>query len=142
MLSSHESFTADAGGRHGERVRGADLAGPSGFGGEDASLKSDLSYVSAHGGGTIAVSSQSSAAAAIIAQNSNVAGIGGFSGRESTARLPGDTRTGSKSALSAVEKACRKVSVPAAGTSSPSGLYDCQGRAAQLAAVGTRGSAT
>jgi 4-amino-4-deoxy-L-arabinose transferase-like glycosyltransferase len=149
---------------------GAGGAGAGGFGGEDASLKSDLSYVAAHGGGTIAVSSQSSAAAAIISQHASVAGIGGFSGRESSvsttwlaqevqagrirwvvgeasgrsasfaARLPGDTRTGSRSALSAVAKACVKVSVGSTSTSSASSLYDCQGRAALLASAGARES--
>jgi hypothetical protein len=149
--------------------------GPDGFGGDDASLKRDLRYVAAHGGGTVAVSSQSSAAAAIIAQHANVAGIGGFSGRESSVttawlaqevkaghirwvlgegtgvagafagRLPGDTRTGSRSALSVVEKVCRKVTVGSSSSNSSSGstsvLYDCQGRAAQLASAGGRGSA-
>jgi 4-amino-4-deoxy-L-arabinose transferase-like glycosyltransferase len=43
-----------------------------------------LSYVKAHGGGTIAVSSQSSAAGSIISEGADVAGIGGFSGRESS----------------------------------------------------------
>jgi 4-amino-4-deoxy-L-arabinose transferase-like glycosyltransferase len=146
-----------------------------GFGANDASLKSALSYVAAHGGGTIAVSSQSSAASAIISQKANVAGIGGFSGRESAVsaawlaqevsaqrirwvvgeqsglagaggRLPGDTRTGSKTAISAVEQACRKVTLPGTstatsagtGTTSASTLYDCQGRAAQLASAGSR----
>jgi 4-amino-4-deoxy-L-arabinose transferase-like glycosyltransferase len=42
-----------------------------------------LSYVKQHGGGTIAVSSQSSAAPTIVAGGAKVAGIGGFSGRES-----------------------------------------------------------
>src|SRR2546421_691668 len=55
---------------------GAPLGGP--FGG-DASLKQALSYIKSHGGGTLAVSSQTSAAAAIIFQNAAVAGIGGFS---------------------------------------------------------------
>jgi 4-amino-4-deoxy-L-arabinose transferase-like glycosyltransferase len=41
------------------------------------------SYVKHHGGGTIAVSSQSNAATAILDGDDNVAGIGGFSGRES-----------------------------------------------------------
>jgi 4-amino-4-deoxy-L-arabinose transferase-like glycosyltransferase len=54
---------------------------PGGFG---RSISSQvLGYVKAHGGGTIAVSSQSSAAGAIIAKGAEVAGIGGFSGRES-----------------------------------------------------------
>jgi hypothetical protein len=115
-----------------------------------------LTYVKQHGGGTIAVSSQSSAATAIIGSDAKVAGIGGFSGRESdvsvawlaqevssgsirwvlgeqtpTQRtggpgLPGDTRAGSKAAMTAVAKACKKVTV------STSSLYDCQGDAAQL----------
>ena len=42
-----------------------------------------LSYVKHHGGGTIAVESQSDAASAIVEQDAQVAGIGGFSGRES-----------------------------------------------------------
>ena len=37
----------------------------------------------AHGGGTIGVSSQQGAASAIIESGANVAGLGGFSGRES-----------------------------------------------------------
>jgi len=66
----------------GGRAGGAPAGG---FGGAlDAAV---LSYVKAHGGGTIAVSSQSSAADSIIAQHANVAGIGGFSGRESDARM-------------------------------------------------------
>jgi 4-amino-4-deoxy-L-arabinose transferase-like glycosyltransferase len=156
---------------------GGGFAGPragAGFGLSDASLKGVLSYVAAHGGGPIAVSSQTSAAAAIIAQNADVAGIGGFSGRESSVsaawlaqqvgagrirwvvgeqsaagagfggRLPGDTRAGSKAALSAVAQACRKVTLPGTGTGSSAAsagaLYDCQGHAAQLASAGARES--
>ena len=40
-------------------------------------------YAKAHGGGTIGVSSQQGAAASIIKSDADVAGIGGFSGRES-----------------------------------------------------------
>ncbi len=155
--------------------------GPGGFGG--GSIKPALQYVKAHGGGTIAVSSQSGAATAIVEGNTNVAGIGGFSGRESDVsvswlahevaagkirwvageqspsgggfgrRLPGDTRTGSKKAMAAVETVCRKVTLPAststttagaalagafgspgaAASASASTLYDCQGRANALA---------
>jgi 4-amino-4-deoxy-L-arabinose transferase-like glycosyltransferase len=148
-------------------------AGAGGAFGGDASLTSVLAYVAKHGGGTVAVSSQSSAASAIIASNAKVAGIGGFSGRESDVsaswlsqevragkirwvvgeasaqgggfggRLPGDTRTGSRTAMSAVETACRKVTLtsttskagasPGGASSSTSTLYDCQGRSAQLA---------
>jgi hypothetical protein len=144
------------------------------------------SYVKQHGGGTIAVSSQTSAASAIIASGAKVAGIGGFSGRESSVTaawlaqrvrsgairwvlgeqsgtqsfrgLPGDTRAGSKAAMTAVEKACTKVTLSAgtgtasAGTagigatssgtgatvsSTSASLYDCQGHAAALADAGS-----
>jgi 4-amino-4-deoxy-L-arabinose transferase-like glycosyltransferase len=52
------------------------------FGGED--LDSVLEYTEAHGGGTIAVDSQSGASASIIEDDAEVAGIGGFSGKESS----------------------------------------------------------
>jgi hypothetical protein len=52
------------------------------FGGED--LSSVLGYTEAHGGGTIALDSQSGAAASIIEGGAEVAGIGGFSGKESS----------------------------------------------------------
>jgi 4-amino-4-deoxy-L-arabinose transferase-like glycosyltransferase len=138
--------------------------GPGGFGGDDASLTSAVSYARSHGGGTVAVSSQSSAAAAIIARDADVAGIGGFSGRESDvsaawlaqevaagkirwvvgeqgtgtgnfARLPGDTRTGSKQALAAVAAVCTRIPL---GSSSSGALYDCRGHAAGLARAGAR----
>jgi 4-amino-4-deoxy-L-arabinose transferase-like glycosyltransferase len=136
-------------------------AGAAGFGGggggaigafgNDRSINQVLSYVKAHGGGTIAVSSQSSAAQAIIASHANVAGIGGFSGRESEVStswlaakvrsgsirwvlveqaggrgggptLPGDTRAGAKAAMKAVAKACRAVTLPAsAGANTATG---------------------
>jgi 4-amino-4-deoxy-L-arabinose transferase-like glycosyltransferase len=62
---------------------GPGAGGAGGSFGSDSSLTSVLSYISKHGGGTLAVSSQSTAASAIIHGDSNVAGIGGFSGRES-----------------------------------------------------------
>jgi 4-amino-4-deoxy-L-arabinose transferase-like glycosyltransferase len=49
----------------------------------DLGLRVVIAYVKAHGGGTIAVSSQSNAANAILAQNADIAGLGGWSGRES-----------------------------------------------------------
>ncbi|HEY4823510.1 MAG TPA: hypothetical protein VIH49_00575, partial [Solirubrobacteraceae bacterium] len=156
--------------------------GAGGFGGPmgGGQLSSQvLSYVKHHGGGTIAVSSQTSASSAIIASGAKVAGIGGFSGRESSVTtawlaqrvrsgairwvlgeqsgtqsargLPGDTRAGSKAAITAVEKACKKVTLStgagsaSAGTTgatssgagstvaSTTSLYDCQGRADALA---------
>jgi len=57
-------------------------AGGGMFGGED--LTAVLEYIEAHGGGTIAVDSQSGAAASIIESGAEVAGIGGFSGKESS----------------------------------------------------------
>jgi 4-amino-4-deoxy-L-arabinose transferase-like glycosyltransferase len=153
-------------------------------GGNDASTAQALAYVKSHGGGTIAVSSQSTAATAIVASGAKIAGIGGFSGRESDVSvawlsdevragsirwvlaeqtgtqmgrggggLPGDTRAGSKAAMAAVAKACRKVALTTsssstaarasgggqalAGTgatgSAMSSLYDCQGHAGALA---------
>ena len=100
-----------------------------------------------HGGGTLAVASQSSASSAIVAQHANVAGIGGFSGRESSVgvswlaqrvrsgairwvlaeqvgagpRLPGDTRKGSQAAISVVAKACHAVSLPTGASSATEG---------------------
>ncbi|MDQ6806927.1 MAG: hypothetical protein M3065_18655, partial [Actinomycetota bacterium] len=136
---------------------GGGPGGPGGgFGGSSAALQSVVTYAKAHGGGTIAVESQSSAAAAILSSSANVAGIGGFSGRESSVtaswiamevtsgRLrwvmpdggggfgaPGDPRTGSQSAITVVEKACRanKVSTTGGGTTT---VYDCRGRASAI----------
>lgn len=159
-------------GGHGARgFRGGPGAGGGPFGG-GGELTEVLSYVNQHGGGTIAVSSQSSAAAAIIGQNADAAGIGGFSGRESDVSvswlaqrvrsggirwvlaeqsgagagpgLPGDTRAGPRAAMSAVAKACRRVtgstgtstSTGTGAPSSASALYDCQGRAQALMSAG------
>jgi 4-amino-4-deoxy-L-arabinose transferase-like glycosyltransferase len=158
---------------------GGGLGGPGGgagglFGGGNGSLTTVVSYVKQHGGGAIAVSSQSSAATAIISGDVEVAGIGGFSGRESEVSsswlaqevaagrirwvlasqgrtgaggLPGDTRTGSRTAMAAVAKACRGVTLASSSTATRTGgaaattLYDCQGRAAALmSAAASQGS--
>jgi 4-amino-4-deoxy-L-arabinose transferase-like glycosyltransferase len=129
------------------------------FGGDSTSLNAAVRYVKARGGGTIGVSSQSSAASVILSSDANVAGLGGFSGRESSvtaawlaaevrsghlrwvladgsggARLPSDTRTGSQSAITDVENACRAVTITtSAGTTVK--MYDCQGRAAAILSV-------
>ncbi len=157
---------------------GIGVAGRGGIGtpiGNAGSLMQVLAYVKQHGAGTIAVASQSAAAQAIIVDNGDVAGIGGFSGRESDvslswlaqevragrirwvlaeqdagqggARLPGDTRKGSQTAMAAVAKVCRAVRLTAAGAttgtaashsaSAESGLYDCQGRADALTSAAT-----
>ena len=133
--------------------RGAGGTGFGGPGGGEASLTQALTYIHAHGGGTLAVESQSSAATAIIEKDADVAGIGGFSGRESTVSiswlanevaagkirwvlggeesgggLPGDTRKGSSVAIAAAAKVCRKVTLPSttstvSGTSGTSALF-------------------
>jgi 4-amino-4-deoxy-L-arabinose transferase-like glycosyltransferase len=136
-----------------------------GFGGDNAALTAAIDYAKAHGGGTIGVSSQSSAAAAILSSDGDVAGLGGFSGRESSVSvkwlasevaagrlrwvivdstqggggLPGDTRTGSQTAMDAVAKSCKAVTLKTSnGTAT---MYDCSGRAAAiLAAAGSGGN--
>jgi len=157
-------------------ARAGGASGPGGFGGAVSSEV--LSYVKAHGGGTIAVGSQSSAAESILAKDAAVAGIGGFSGRESQVSvawlatevregrirwilgegstssglgagrgLPGDGRQGSRKAIAAAESACRRVTLSSGSSEEDSGLlgagaagsatlYDCQGRAAELARLG------
>jgi 4-amino-4-deoxy-L-arabinose transferase-like glycosyltransferase len=177
-------FRGGAGNRFGAgRSGGVQLFGTGagtggGIFGGDGSIDEVLSYVKSHGGGTIAVSSQSSAAEAIIGRDADVAGIGGFSGRESDVSvswlaqevrdgkirwvldeegaglsgfgggfggLPGDSRTGSRTAMAAVAKGCRKVTISSGssaqggeGEAAPGGgasavvLYDCAGRAAEL----------
>jgi 4-amino-4-deoxy-L-arabinose transferase-like glycosyltransferase len=132
---------------------GAGFGGPpgggagGGFGAGGSSVKEVVAYVNAHGGGTIALSSQSMAASAILEGDRNVAGIGGFSGRESAVSvawlaqevgagkirwvvgeasggggrgLPGDSRAGSKAALAAVAKACRRVTLSSSTATSGS----------------------
>jgi 4-amino-4-deoxy-L-arabinose transferase-like glycosyltransferase len=130
------------------------------FGGGSSELSAAVRYAKAHGGGTIGVSSQSSAASLILSSNADVAGLGGFSGRESSvtaawiagevrsghlrwvladsgqsSRLPGDTRTGSQSALTVVEKTCRRVTFTSGATSVT--MYDCLGKASAIMAAST-----
>jgi len=146
---------------------GGGASGP--FGGE-GSLTEVLAYVEQHGGGTIAVSSQSSAASAIISSGADVAGIGGFSGRESDVSaswlaqevragrirwvldgqgvggfargLPGEHRTGATTALAAVASACTRVTLATSKSSTTETLYDCRGRAAELAGPAARESSS
>jgi 4-amino-4-deoxy-L-arabinose transferase-like glycosyltransferase len=135
---------------------GGGFAGGGGaFGGDTASLNAAVRYVEQHGGGEIGVSSQSTAAAAILDGYTNVAGLGGFSGRESSVSaswiamevregrlrwvivdnaqgmtLPGDTRTGSQAAMDVVAKTCRPVTLSSNGTTGQ--MYDCLGRATAI----------
>ncbi|MGA2925003.1 MAG: glycosyltransferase family 39 protein [Solirubrobacteraceae bacterium] len=130
-----------------------------GFGGDSATLPAAIRYAASHGGGTIGVESQSSAATMILSSDANVAGLGGFSGRESSVTatwlaqevrsgrlrwvladsgsaggLPGDTRTGSEAALAIVAKTCRAVTFTS-GSSTQTTMYDCQGRAPAILAA-------
>jgi hypothetical protein len=117
------------------------------FAGNSASLTTAAAYVKAHGGGTIGVSSQTAASGAIIQSGVNVAGLGGFSGRESEVSvswltqavrdgriryvlvdstsngMPNDGRTGSSAVMTAAAKVGKKVLTTSGGT-----LYDLQGR--------------
>jgi hypothetical protein len=56
---------------------------PGGFGGDTGALTEALAYAKARGGGSVAVSSQSGAAGAIVGSGADVVALGGFSGRES-----------------------------------------------------------
>jgi hypothetical protein len=129
-----------------------------GFGGDTAGLTQAVAYARRHGGGAVAISSQSGAAASIISSDANVAGIGGFSGRESQVTtawladavrsgrvrwvLAGDSggfggndgRVGSSRVMAAVAEVGRKVTITSG--SSTTTLYDLSGRADALAAAG------
>ncbi|MGC9221683.1 MAG: ArnT family glycosyltransferase [Solirubrobacteraceae bacterium] len=133
--------------------RGGSAGG--GFGGDGAgSLGLAVSYADAHGGGTVAVPSQTSAETEIIAHDARVAGIGGFSGNESevsagwlaaevrigkigwvldddaqggfAAGIP-DGWVGARDAMKWVREACLKAT-----TIDGSELYRCSGRSAQI----------
>ena len=142
---------------------GGGFGGGGAFGGDSASLNAAAQYAKTHGGGAIGVESQSTAAAAILANNANVAGLGGFSGRESTVSAQwlamevrngklrwlvddgtggfgggfgGDSRQGSRAALAIAEQVGRKVTVTANGTSVT--MYDLQGKASAILAAAGR----
>jgi 4-amino-4-deoxy-L-arabinose transferase-like glycosyltransferase len=133
-------------------------AGGGMFGGDTATLQAASKYAGAHGGGAIGVESQSSAASAILATDANLAGLGGFSGRESSVtpawiamevrdgRLrwilntgsrnfgsQSDARQGSAAAFHVVAKACKAVTFTSSATKVT--IYDCQGRAAAILAA-------
>jgi hypothetical protein len=129
------------------------------FGGDSAELTAALAYARSHGGGTVAVESQSTAASAILAGYDNVAGIGGFSGNESTVSAKwlaemvkagrlryllggtsgtgsafSDGRQGSRAAIALAEKVARKITVTY--DTQTLTLYDLHGKAAALLAAG------
>jgi 4-amino-4-deoxy-L-arabinose transferase-like glycosyltransferase len=129
-------------------------AGGSGTGGgmfgSNSNLTEALAYAKSHGGGTIGVSSQQGASDAIIQSGATVAGIGGFSGRESEVSASwlaqavkdgriryvliggssmggNDGRVGSTTIMIIVAKVGKETSV--------SGMYDLQGKAAAILAA-------
>jgi 4-amino-4-deoxy-L-arabinose transferase-like glycosyltransferase len=139
------------------------MAGGGMFGGED--LSSVLTYTEAHGGGTIAVDSQSGASASIIEEGAEVAGIGGFSGKESTVSaewleeriaagditwlytsglsggmtggMGGDTRTGSESAIDKVVESCTAIPSSAYGSASESEELNSESTSGTAGATGS-----
>ena len=122
------------------------------FGGNTQSLSKALAYVKQHGGGTLAVSSQSGAAGQLISSGADVAALGGFSGQESQVSIDWlanaveqgrirwvltdssgggmlrDGRIGSSEIMAAVKKVGTE-------SSSVSGLYDLKGHADELRAL-------
>ncbi len=142
----------------GSQAAGGGLGGPGGgfggpgggaFGGQNSQLTSAIAYAKAHGGGTIGVESQSTAAPYVAQSGADVAGIGGFSGRESSVSVSwladavaesrlrwiytgsggigggfADGRQGSQSAINAAEQVCKQVN--------DSSLYDCAGQSQAL----------
>jgi 4-amino-4-deoxy-L-arabinose transferase-like glycosyltransferase len=129
---------------------GLGAAGGGGMFGGNANLTEALAYAKSHGGGTIGVSSQQGASDAIIRSGSDVAALGGFSGRESevsatwlaqavkdgriryvltdgTNAMGNDGRVGSSALMAVVQRVGKQTSV--------SGLYDLQGTAAAIAAA-------
>ena len=160
-VGSQGGGSAGPGGRFAGPGGGFGGQGPGGFGGDSATLQAAIAYVREHGGGTIGVESQSSAAAVILSSDGDVAGLGGFSGRESSVSadwiatmvragrlrwlldegdtaggLPGDTRTGSEAAIRIAESVARRVTVTVDGSAVT--LDDLQGRADAILAAAAR----
>jgi 4-amino-4-deoxy-L-arabinose transferase-like glycosyltransferase len=141
------------GGNSTNNAQGGGMGGPGGGGmfGGNTNLTEALAYAKAHGGGTIGVSSQQGASDAIIRSGSDVAALGGFSGRESevsaawlaeavadgriryvltdgtSSGMGNDGRVGSSALMTVVQNVGKETSV--------SGLYDLQGQAAAIAAA-------
>jgi 4-amino-4-deoxy-L-arabinose transferase-like glycosyltransferase len=109
------------------------MPGGGGMFGGSSDLTQALAYAKANGGGTVAVSSQQGASNAIIRSGADVAGIGGFSGRESEPSVAwfaqevrdgnirwvltggqmggpgGDSRAGSTAVMTAVQNVCTAI---------------------------------
>lgn len=147
--TSGGSATPGAAGALSGGPMGGGAGGGGMFGGDQSTVTSAVAYAKANGGGTVVVSGQMGAANAILSSGADVAGIGGFSGRESEVSVRWfadrveagsirwvvtssgglqDSRTGSNTVMSAVTSTCTAVD-------SVSGLYDCQGKATALRAA-------
>jgi 4-amino-4-deoxy-L-arabinose transferase-like glycosyltransferase len=143
-------FSMGGGATTGGATTGGPGAGGGMFGG-NTDLTAALSYAKSHGGGTIGVSSQQGAAETIIASDAEVAGLGGFSGRESevsatwlaqavkdgriryvvtggtSGGMGNDGRVGSTTIMAIVAKVGKQTTV--------SGLYDLRGKASAILAA-------
>jgi 4-amino-4-deoxy-L-arabinose transferase-like glycosyltransferase len=150
---------AGPGGPAGRMGPGGATGAPGGagglFGGTSQSLTQALAYVRSHGGGTLAISSQSGAAQ-LVSSGADMAALGGFSGRESqvtatwladavasgkirwvltdsSGGLPSDGRTGADDVLALASRVGTRASTVG-------GLYDLQGKAAALRAAASGAS--
>lgn len=140
--------------------------GPGGgpLGGNSRQVTQALSYIRGHGGGRLGISSQQGASGAILATDARVAGIGGFSGRESEVSiawlanavsdgrirwvltegtsgggLPNDSRVGARTAMAAVAKVCTPVSVVSAAAGSTAGASTASGARSSTASSALEG---
>jgi 4-amino-4-deoxy-L-arabinose transferase-like glycosyltransferase len=127
---------------------GASTVGDSG---RDTELMKIIAFVKGHGGGTIAVSSQQNAAEGIVYQDYAVAGIGGFSGRESNPTVAWfsnevasgqirwvynegagnfqsafDNRPGATTVLKAVVRVCPQINAATGATFKPGAFHVSQ----------------
>jgi 4-amino-4-deoxy-L-arabinose transferase-like glycosyltransferase len=139
-----------SGGFPGGPPGGGTFGGGGGAGSGSTDLNAAAAGAQAHGGGTVAVESQSTAAQAILAGHTNVAGIGGFSGLESSvtakwitqevkegrlkyilggssdeSTAPSDGRSGSAVAIAAAEHAAKKLTIKYDGQTFT--LYELKG---------------
>jgi hypothetical protein len=125
-------------------------AGPGGamFGGQSTQLSAAITYAKSHGGGMIGVESQSSAGSYVAASGANIAGIGGFSGRESSVSIAwlaaavADGRLRWFYTGSGGMGGCKRVQLGSPASTSTtssatasSGFYDCAGKSAALKAL-------
>ncbi len=141
-----------AGAQRGAAGGTAPTAAGGGMPGGEADLAPALAYAKAHGGGTVAVSSQNGAASTLVASGADVAAIGGFSGQESqvsaawladavaagkirwvlTTSSAGTGQLGNRVGSKQIMATAAEVGTP---VTSVTGLYDLQGKAAALRAA-------